>query len=141
MCHLLFTEDPPKSLPSMSILKPSGGKGPEVCLAESFGNKTSEMEVTPSDTSGRIDISPAVISTKSKTYYFAYFKTTGEINTCSFQGKSATKQTDNPPTQPSPKGKAQTSSMFIGRYMFFYVRIKRNDAMIIKLHKTCDVGG
>lgn len=105
MCYMLFTEDPPISLPVMSILESVGGEPSEVCLAESFSDKNEKIHVTAEGADNILDLNKALLSTKSKTYYFATFHQ--NIEKCSLGDKKAERQseTEIPPTN---KGMAQT---------------------------------
>ncbi|XP_062408024.1 uncharacterized protein LOC134099247 [Sardina pilchardus] len=96
-------KNPPQSLPTISILEPNPS-GPDVCLAEAFSPKEGgDMAVNEQ----KKDLSKAVLSIKTKTYYFAAFET--GITKCRFGEKDVTKNTKNDPKPTAPAAK-QTES-------------------------------
>lgn len=94
---LLCCVDRPKTTPSLHLLTPlapsaypplpADALGPEVCLATDFYPKEGEMIMNVRGGPVSVNISNAVLSTKTKSYYFVGFSNE-TIHSCELLGVS-----------------------------------------------------
>lgn len=97
-CFILFScVDRPNVTPTLHVLTPlapsaypplpADALGPEVCLATDFHSNEGEMIMNVRDGKASANFSKAVLSTKTKTYYFVGFSNE-TIHSCELQGVS-----------------------------------------------------
>ncbi|XP_030606938.1 immunoglobulin kappa light chain-like [Archocentrus centrarchus] len=92
-------KDPPKVSPTLFVLTPlqplpADKLGPEVCLATDFYPKEGEMIMNVKGGPVSVNISNAVLSPKTKTYYFIGFSNE-TIHSCELQRVSSSNEADD----------------------------------------------
>ncbi|KAL7876410.1 hypothetical protein AOLI_G00113730 [Acnodon oligacanthus] len=78
-------DDKPKVPPTLSILSPQGGDGPQMCLAAGFFPKQGTLTLTEGDKTVPHEVDKAVLSTTSGNYYYAKYSTE-KIEACEMNG-------------------------------------------------------
>ncbi|KAL7879668.1 hypothetical protein SRHO_G00019220 [Serrasalmus rhombeus] len=87
-------DDNPVVKPALSILSPSQGGGPQMCLAAGFFPKRGNMTLTVGDKTVSHEVDKAVLSTTSGNYYYAKYSTE-DIKNCEMDGEKAKRQSSN----------------------------------------------
>lgn len=98
-CPIFFCLDPPVIPPTINILtplqpsppQPAEKQGPEVCLAANFYPRDGEMIMNVQGEPVSVNTTNAVLSPKTKTYYFVGFSDK-TIHSCELQGASSSNE-------------------------------------------------